>query len=89
MVYPIYLLLHNHSNKFLFRIIPEYPKLMSASDLIKLGFTPSGKEYFVFRLESPQNINLAGMDLLKVQIKGKKHNIAIPYISDIQEIIIK
>ena len=89
MVYPIYLLLHNHSNKFLFRIIPEYPKLMSASDLIKLGFTPSGKEYFVFRLESPQNINLAGMDLSKVQIKGKKHNIAIPYISDIQELMIQ
>lgn len=87
MVYPVYLLLHNHNNRFLFRIIPEYPELMSASDLIKLGFTPLGKEYFVFRLESSQNINLAGMDLSRVQIKGKSHNIAIPYISDIKEII--
>lgn len=89
MVYPLYLLLHNHSNKFLFRIISEYPKLMSASDLVKLGFTPSGKEYFVFRLESTQNVNFAGMDLSKVQIKGRNHNIGIPYISDIQDIIIK
>lgn len=62
---------------------------MSTSDLIELGFTPSGKEYFAFRLESTQNINLAGMDLSKLQIKGRSHNIAIPYISDIQEIIIK
>jgi len=89
IAYPVYLLLHNHNNRFLFRIIPKYPKLMSGSDLIELGFTPSGKEYFAFRLESTQNINLAGMDLSKLQIKGKSHNIAIPYISDIQEIIIK
>ena len=79
MSYPIYLLLHNHNNKFLFRIIPDYPKLISASDLIKLGFMPSGKEYFAFRLESAQSINIVGVDLSKVQIKGKNHNKAIPY----------
>ena len=78
MSYPIYLLLHNHNNKFLFRIISEYPKLISASDLVKLGFTPSGKEYFAFRLESVQSINIVGVDLSKVQIKGKNHNKAIP-----------
>lgn len=89
MVYPIYLLLHNCSNKFLFRIIPEYPKLMSASDLIKLGFTPSGKEYFVFRLESTQSINITGVDLSKVKIKGKKYNIAIPYITTIRDLIME
>ena len=87
MAYPIYLLLHNRSNKFLFRIIPEYPKLMSASGLKKLGFMPSGKEYFAFRLESPLSTNLAGMDLSKVRIKGKNRNIAIPYITTIQELI--
>lgn len=86
MVYPIYLLLHNRNNKFLFRIIPEYPKLMSASDLKNLGFTPSGKEYFTFRLDNTQQIDIAGIDLSKVQIKGKKHNIAIPYITAIQDL---
>ena len=87
MSYPIYLLLHNHNNKFLFRIIPEYPKLISASDLVKLGFTPSGKEYFAFRLESVQSINIVGVDLSKVQIKGKSYNKAIPYITPIQDFI--
>lgn len=86
MTYPVYLLLHNRSNRFLFRIIPEYPRLMSAAGLTKLGFTPSGKEYFAFRLESTQNITLAGMDLSKVQIKGKNHHIAIPYITTIQDL---
>lgn len=70
-------------------ILLTYKPTKPVIGLIILGFTPSGKEYFAFRLESTQNINLAGMDLSKLQIKGKSHNIAIPYISDIQEIIIK
>lgn len=87
MVYPIYLLLHNRNNKFLFRIVPEYPKLMSASDLKNLGFTPSGKEYFTFRLDNTQRIDIARIDLSKVRIKGEKHNIAIPYITTIQDLL--
>ena len=85
MSYPIYLLLHHHDNKFLFRLVPEYPQLVTASDLQKLGFTPSGKEYFAFRLESAQNIRIIGVDLTKVQIKGKTHNKAIPYIAPLQD----
>lgn len=87
IAYPTYLLLHNRKNKFLFRIIPEYPKLISATDLKKLGFTPSGNEYFAFQLENNQNIEDTNIDLTKVKIKGKNHNIAIPYIITIQELI--
>lgn len=87
MTYPTYLLLHNHNNKFLFRIIPEYPKIMSASDLTKIGFMPSGKEYFVFRLESSQCINLTEIDLSKITIKKRSCDITIPYIINIQDLI--
>ncbi len=87
MIYPSYLLLHNRNNKFLFQIIPEYPQLISASDLKNLGFKPLGKEYFAFRLENIQNIDTAKIDLSKVHIKGKNHNIAFPYITTIQDLI--
>lgn len=87
IIYPAYLLLHNHNNKFLFRIISEYPRLMPASDLVKLGFTPKGNEYFVFRLESDKSIDIRKIDLSKIKIKGKNHNIAIPYITSIQDFI--
>lgn len=71
----------------MFRIIPEYPKLMSASDLKNLGFTPSGKEYFAFHLDDTQRIDVVKIDLSKVRIKGKNHNIAIPYITSIQNLL--
>lgn len=86
---PKYLLLHHQGNKFLYTIIPEYPKLVSASDLSDLGFTPSGKEYFAFRLKSTQCTNISEIDLSKVHLKGKKHSIAIPYIATLQELLKK
>lgn len=83
---PKYLLLHNRGNKFLYMIVPEYPKLMSALDLLKLGFTPSGKEYFAFRLKSTECTNINGIDLSKVRLKSRNNNIAIPYIVTLQEL---
>ena len=83
---PKYLLLHNQRNRFLYKLVPESPKAMSALNLSKLGFTPLGKEYFAFKLESGQCMNIGGIDLSKLQIKREKHNITIPYITTIQAI---
>lgn len=87
--YPAYLLLHHRNNKYLLRIFPEYPKLMWAEDLKKLGFRPTGTEYFVFRLESSESVNLPGLSLSKLQIGGTKHNVAFPYITTIHDLIPK
>ncbi len=85
--YPKYLLLHNRNTKLLFCIIQEYPKLMSALELTKLGFTPQGKDYFVFRLLNTQRIEIPGINLSNITIAGIHRNRAIPYIISLQKLI--
>ncbi|SEF81479.1 DNA cytosine methyltransferase [Parabacteroides chinchillae] len=83
---PKYLLLHNQNNRFLYAMVEEHPKIMSASELFHLGFAPSGNEYLTFKLEDVECINIEGLNLADVKLRGKKRDIAIPYIASIQEL---
>lgn len=83
---PKYLLLHNRGNCFLYAMVEDRPKVMSASELFHLGFTPSGNEYLVFKLETAECINIEGVNLADVKFRGNKRDIAIPYIANIQEL---
>jgi len=83
---PKYLLLHNHNSRFLYSMIEEYPKIMSASELFHLGFVPSGNEYLTFRLENADCINIEGLSLADVKFQEKKGDTTIPYIINIQEL---
>ena len=83
---PKYLLLHNRSNRFLYKMVEECPRIMSSFELSRLGFTPSGNEYLTFKLEDTKCINIKGLNLAEVKIRGEKRDIAIPYIVNIQEL---
>ena len=83
---PRYLLLHNNSNRFLYTMVEEYPKVMSASELSRLGFSPSGNEYLVFKLKDVECVNIEDLNLADVKFRGGKRYIAIPYIANIQEL---
>ncbi len=84
--FPKYLLLHNHNNRFLYTIVEECPKISSASELSQLGFIPSGNEYLTFKLEDTECVDMEGLNLAGVELRGKKRDIAIPYIATIQEL---
>ncbi|WP_139265270.1 DNA cytosine methyltransferase [Bacteroides ihuae] len=83
---PKYLLLHNSNSRFLYTMVEECPKIMSASELSHLGFMPSGNEYLTFKLEDAECINIEGLDLADVKFREKKRDIAIPYVTNIQEL---
>ena len=83
---PKYLLLHNRGSHFLFAMVQDRPKIMSASELSHLGFTPSGNEYLTFKLETAECINIAGLNLADVKFRGNKRDMAVPYIANIQEL---
>ena len=84
---PRYLLLHNSDNRFLYTMVEESPKVISASELSRLGFLPSGNEYLAFKLKDVECINIKDLDLTQVKFRGGKRNIAIPYIVNIQELL--
>ena len=83
---PKYLLLHNCSNRYLYAMVEDHPKVMSGSELSHLGFAPSGNEYLTFKLKTAECINLECLNLADVKFRGNKRDIAIPYIANIQEL---
>lgn len=84
---PQYLLLHNKNKRFLYKLIPERPVLMKASDLTAKGFSPSGKEYWAFRLENTEGIHIKGLELQTVQLKNGYRNATVPYLTDLQSLL--
>lgn len=86
---PKYLLLHNRKKRFLYALVNNYPKVISGEELSNIGFTPSGNEYLVFALENTMPVNIDGLKLPEVQIRGRKRDAAIPYIINIQELLPK
>lgn len=85
---PKYLLLHNRNNRFLYAMVEKSPQIMSASELSYLGFIPSGNEYLVFNLKDTERISVEGLDLEKVVFRGGERDISIPYITNIQDLIL-
>ena len=83
---PKYLLLHNCSNRYLYAMVEDHPKVMSGSELSHLGFAPSGNEYLTFKLKTAECINLECLNLADVKFRGNKRDIAIPYIANMQEL---
>lgn len=85
-VSPQYLLLHNRKNRFLYAMVAECPKIMPASELSNIGFTPAGSEYLTFKLKDTECVNIDGLNVSEVKIRGKERDVAIPYIVNIQEL---
>lgn len=84
---PKYLLLHKGRSRFLYSLVESNSKSMSAAELSLLGFTPSGGEYLVFKLENSETITINGLNLEKVKIQGKGRDAALPYIIKLADLL--
>lgn len=76
---PDFLLLHHGSERHLFSLSTDCPTLMSAGELMNLGFMPSGERYWAFSLKDANELNTTDLNV-NVNI-GRKAT--IPYIINI------
>lgn len=75
-----FLLLHNKNERRLYRLKGDGPRVMSGEDLRKKGFASSGNYYLAYELESSLPIDLPGLDITKISLRGIGNRSADPYI---------
>lgn len=81
MEIPKLLILHHKNEQHLYSLKSESPKLLSANDLMNMGFTPSGGKYWAFFLKDIKELSLNTIDVTKIELTGR--NKTIPYIIEL------
>ena len=73
---PKLLLLHHKNKRYLFNLCSDAPKLISACELSKLGFKPSGETYWAFSLKDGRDLNIDQYNIIELD----KINTTKPFI---------
>lgn len=68
---PKLLLLHHKDERHLYVLSTDVPRLMSASELLNLGFKPSGETYWGFSLKDAQELNIDEFNIKELYRKNK------------------
>ena len=82
-----YLLLHSGGERKLLRLKGDGPRLATGEELREKGFKSTGKNYLVYTIDGFQSVEIDGLDINSVTIRGIGNRSAEPYILPIDRLI--